>query len=71
MLVELMKKYKSISLLLIFPFTLVFTLNVFSFLLKTVLPGLISFWLASFIYKYITDRNIKESIRNPFFSNFK
>ena len=42
----LMKRHPLLSVMLLFPFTLVFIMALFSLIIEIILPAVISFWLA-------------------------
>ena len=46
----LMKRHPLLSIMLLFPFTLVFIMALFSLIIEIILPAVISFWLAGWIY---------------------
>ena len=46
----LMKRHPLLSIMLLFPFTLVFIMALFSLIIEIILPMVISFWLAGWIY---------------------
>ena len=46
----LMKRCPLLSVMLLVPFTLVFIMALFSLIIEIILPAVISFWLAGWIY---------------------
>ena len=61
-----MLKHPYISIGAIMPFALAFVLGVFSILLNIVLPILVSFWFAGWIYTAIVGRPINQYYQQPF-----
>jgi len=55
-----------ISILIILPFTMVFTVAVFSLILDIVLPGLLALWLAGWVYTSTTGQHWRRNIHDPF-----
>jgi hypothetical protein len=51
-----MLRHPYLSMALILPFTMIFTVTVFSVLLNFVLPALLALWLAGWIYGAVTRR---------------
>ena len=63
---KLMVKHPVMSVLLIFPFTFVLTLAVFSMLMKIVLPAVLALWVAGWIYGAIIKEPWGRNLSEPF-----
>jgi len=61
-----MLNHPLISVLIILPFTMVFTIGVFSLILDIVLPGLLAIWLAGWVYTSMTGKHWRRNIHEPF-----
>ena len=61
-----MLNHPLISLLTILPFTMIFTIGVFSLILDIVLPGLLALWLAGWVYTSMTGQRWRRNIHEPF-----
>jgi len=55
-----------ISMAVILPFTLIFVIGIFSLLINIVLPLILAFWLAGWVYTAITENSTKRYYRQPF-----
>jgi len=55
-----------ISVLVILPFTMMFTVAIFSLILDIVLPSLLALWLAGWVYTSLTGLHWRRNIREPF-----
>jgi len=55
-----------ISILIILPFTMIFTVAIFSLILDIVLPGLLALWLAGWVYTSLTGLHWRRNIHEPF-----
>ena len=55
-----------ISVLVILPFTMMFTVAIFSLILDIVLPGLLALWLAGWVYTSLTRLHWRRNIHEPF-----
>ena len=55
-----------ISFLIMLPFTMMFTVAIFSLILDIVLPGLLALWLAGWVYTSPTGLHWRQSIHEPF-----
>ena len=55
-----------ISVLVILPFTMMFTVAIFSLILDIVLPGLLALWLAGWVYTSLTRLHWGRNIHEPF-----
>ena len=62
----LMKRYPLLSVMLLFPFTLVFIMAFFSLIIEIILPAVISFWLAGWIYTVLVGQPWIRNIYKPF-----
>ncbi|MBN4081041.1 hypothetical protein JYT44_01615 [Caldithrix abyssi] len=63
---QFMLRHPYISMAVILPFTLLFVLGVFSILISIILPAVIAFWLAGWVYTAIVGRPVKHYYRRPF-----
>ncbi len=63
---QFMLNHPYISLAVILPFALMFVLGVFTILLNIILPAIIAFWLAGWIYTAFVGRPIRQYYRRPF-----
>ena len=61
-----MKRYPLPSVMLLFPFTLVFIMAFFSLIIEIILPAVISFWLAGWIYTVLVGQPWIRNIYEPF-----
>ncbi|HJL73787.1 MAG: hypothetical protein QGH91_08195 [Candidatus Marinimicrobia bacterium] len=61
-----MLNHPYISMAFILPFTLLFVVGIFSLLLNIVLPLILAFWLAGWVYTLIVDRPVKNYYQQPF-----
>jgi len=61
-----MLNHPSISILTIVPFTMIFTVAIFSLILDIVLPGLLALWLAGWVYTSLTGLHWRQNIHEPF-----
>ena len=62
----LMKRHPLLSVMLLFPFTLVFIMALFSLIIEIILPMVISFWLAGWIYTVLVGQPWIRNIYEPF-----
>ena len=62
----LMKRYPLLSVMLLVPFTLVFIMALFSLIIKIILPAVISFWLAGWVYTVLVGQPWIRNIYEPF-----
>ena len=62
----LMKRHPLLSIMLLFPFTLVFIMALFSLIIEIILPVVISFWLAGWIYTVLVGQPWIQNIYEPF-----
>ena len=62
----LMKRYPLLSVMLLVPFTLVFVMALFSLIIKIILPAVISFWLAGWVYTVLVGQPWIRNIYEPF-----
>ena len=61
-----MLNHPLISVLVILPFTMMFTVAIFSLILDIVLPGLLALWLAGWVYTSLTGLHWRRNIYEPF-----
>ena len=61
-----MLNHPLISILIILPFTMIFTVAIFSLILNIVLPGLLALWLAGWVYTSMTGQHWRRNIHEPF-----
>ena len=61
-----MLNHPLISVLVILPFTMMFTVAIFSLILDIVLPGLLALWLAGWVYTSLTGLHWRRNIHEPF-----
>jgi hypothetical protein len=63
---QFMLNHPYISMAVILPFALVFVLGVFSILINIILPVVIAFWLAGWIYTAIVGQPFRQYYKRPF-----
>lgn len=63
---KFMLNHPYISVAAILPFMLVFVMGVFSILINIILPTMIAFWLAGWVYTAIVGRPVQHYYRRPF-----
>ena len=63
---KLMTKHPMVSALVVFPFTLLITLSVFSLIIDILLPVLFSLWMTGWIYRAITRSKRETTFYSPF-----
>jgi len=63
---KIMFKYPTITMALMFPFSLVFTLTIFSIIMEIIMPILFAAGMTYWIYNWIIGRSIKDNIQQPF-----
>jgi len=61
-----MRRHPLLSILLMFPFTLMCTIALFSIIVNMILPGLFSLWLAGLIYSSIVGQEWKQGFNDHF-----
>lgn len=61
-----MLNHPYISMAVILPFTLVFVIGIFSFLIQIVIPVVLAIWLAGWVYTAIVGRPVQNYYRRPF-----
>ena len=61
-----MLNHPLISVLVILPFTMMFTVAIFSLILDIVLLGLLALWLAGWVYTSFTGLHCRRNIHEPF-----
>ena len=66
MIQSFMRQHSLLSVLLIFPFTLMFTVAVFSIIVNVILPGLLALWLAGLVYSSIVGQEWRQNFNEPF-----
>ena len=62
----LIKRHLQLTVVLLFPFTLVFIVAIFSLIIEIILPAVISFWLAEGIYTVLVVQPWIRNIYEPF-----
>mgnify|MGYP006078771887 FL=1 len=69
---EFMLKHPYVSLAAILPFAFTIVMGLFSIILNIVLPAIITFWVAGWIYTAIVGRPIRNYYRQPlWYTNYK
>tara|TARA_Y100000817_G_scaffold43503_1_gene30026 strand:+ start:122 stop:358 length:237 start_codon:yes stop_codon:yes gene_type:complete len=63
---KLMARYPFMSILLIFPFTLILILAVFSMIIKIVIPAVLALWLAGWVYGAVVREAWGRNLSEPF-----
>lgn len=63
---KFMLSHPFISILVLMPFALVFVLAIFSLLINIILPTILAFWLAGWLYTTIVGRPVRRYYREPF-----
>jgi len=61
-----MVKYPLISAAVIFPFSLAFTIGIFSIIIEIMIPALLAMGLTYWIYNSIIGNSLRDSIHEPF-----
>ncbi len=61
-----MLNHPLLSVVIILPFTLVFTMAIFSLIINILLPGLLALWLAGWVYTSIVGQHWRKNINEPF-----
>ena len=61
-----MLRHPLLSVVLILPFTMIFTVAVFSLIINILLPGLLALWLAGWVYTSIVGQQWRRNINEPF-----
>jgi hypothetical protein len=62
----LMKRYPLLSVMLLVPFTLVFIMALFNLIIEIILPAVISFCLAGWVYTVLVGQPWIRNIYEPF-----
>ena len=62
----LMKRHPLLTVMLLFPFTLIFIMAIFSLIIEIILPAVISFWLAGWTYTVLVGQPWIRNIYEPF-----
>ncbi|MBT7424294.1 MAG: hypothetical protein HN782_08820 [Candidatus Marinimicrobia bacterium] len=69
---QFMLKHPYVSMAVILPFTFTIVMGLFSILLNIILPAIITFWVAGWIYTAIVGRPIRNYYRQPlWYTNYK
>ncbi len=69
---QFMLKHPYVSLAIILPFAFTIVMGLFSILLNILLPAIITFWVAGWIYTAIVGRPIRNYYRQPlWYTNYK
>tara|TARA_B100001167_G_scaffold189714_1_gene154952 strand:- start:1183 stop:1413 length:231 start_codon:yes stop_codon:yes gene_type:complete len=66
MVQSFMRGYPFVSVLLLFPFTLMCTIAVFSIIVNVILPSVLALWLAGLVYSSIVEQGWKQNFKEPF-----
>ena len=66
MIQSFMQRHPLLSILLIFPFTLMCTVAVFSIIVNVILPGLLALWLSGLVYSSIIGQEWRQNFKEPF-----
>jgi hypothetical protein len=66
MVQSFMQRHPLLSILLIFPFTLMCSVAVFSIIVNVILPGLLALWLANLVYSSIIGQEWRQSFNRPY-----
>ncbi|MBT3738325.1 MAG: hypothetical protein HOG33_04430 [Candidatus Marinimicrobia bacterium] len=69
---QFMLKHPYVSMAVILPFAFTIVMGLFSILLNIILPAIITFWVAGWIYTAIVGRPIRNYYRQPlWYTNYK
>ena len=69
---QFMLKHPYVSMAIILPFAFTIVMGLFSILLNIILPAIITFWVAGWIYTAIVGRPIRNYYRQPlWYTNYK
>lgn len=69
---EFMLKHPYVSMAIILPFAFTIVMGLFSIILNIILPAIITFWVAGWIYTAIVGRPIRNYYRQPlWYTNYK
>ena len=69
---EFMLKHPYVSMAAILPFAFTIVMGLFSIILNIVLPAIITFWVAGWIYTAIVGQPIRNYYRQPlWYTNYK
>lgn len=66
MVQSFMRGYPFVSVLLLFPFTLMCTIAVFSIIVNVILPSVLALWLTGLVYSSIVEQGWKQNFKEPF-----
>ena len=66
MVQSFMRGYPFVSVLLLFPFTLMCAIAVFSIIVNVILPSALALWLAGLVYSSIVEQCWKQNFKEPF-----
>ena len=66
MVQSFMQRHPLLSILLIFPFTLMCSVAVFSIIVNVILPGLLALWLANLVCSSIIGQVWRQNFKEPF-----
>ena len=66
MVQSFMQRHPLLSILLIFPFTLMCTIAVFSIIVNVILPSVLALWLAGLVYSSIVGQEWRQNFKEPF-----
>ena len=69
---QFMLKHPYVSMAVILPFAFTIVMGLFSILFNIILPAIITFWVAGWIYTAIVGRPIRNYYRQPlWYTNYK
>ena len=66
MVQSFMRGHPFVSVLLLFPFTLMCAIAMFSIILNVILPGALALWLAGLVYSSIVEQGWKQNFKESF-----
>ena len=66
MVQSFMRRHPLLSVLLLFPFTLMCVVAVFSIIVNIILPGLLALWLAGMVYSSLVGQEWRQNFKGPF-----
>ena len=66
MVQSFMRRHPFLSVLLLFPFTLMCAFAVFSIIVNMILPIALALWLAGLVYSSIVEQCWKQNFKEPF-----
>ena len=66
MVQSFMRRHPLLSVLLLFPFTLMCVDAEFSIIVNVILPGLLALWLAGMVYSSLVGQEWRQNFKGPF-----